>query len=122
MKYGLSAVLVLAILSCTNEKVDNINSKALKGEWIEVITNTDTLSFEELHGKEYMVLKRAELTRTGLYEYRLLPTDEISIHWTLASTFNSFNEYYFKISDDKLSIGNFYDSSSGAILTFQKLK
>jgi hypothetical protein len=122
MKYGIITVFVFSILSCTNDKVDMPNSKDLRGEWIEINTKTDTLSFEILNGKEYMMLKRAVLTQTGLYEYKFLPNDEISIHWTLAGTFNSFNDYYFKQTGDKLSIGNFYDSPSGAILTLQKLK
>ena len=122
MKYGIITFFVLIILSCTNDSINIVNSKNLRGEWIEINTKTDTLSFEIHYDKEYIMLKRAELERTGLYEYKLLPTDEISIHWTLAATFNSFNNYYFKLTDDRLSIGNFYDSPSGTILTFQKLK
>jgi hypothetical protein len=122
MKYGIIAVFILTVLSCTDDKVDMVNSKDLRGEWTEINTKTDTLSFEILNGKEYMMLNRAVLTQTGPYEYKLLPNDEISIHWTLAGTFNSFNDYYFKLSGDKLSIGNFYDSPAGTILTFQKLK
>lgn len=122
MKYGIITAFVLTTLSCANDKVDIVNLKNLRGEWIEIDTKTDTLSFEIVHGKEYIMLKRAEFTHTGLYEYKLLPNDEISIHWTLASTFNSFDNYYFKLTDDKLSIGNFYASPSGTILTFQKLK
>ncbi|MEB2777568.1 hypothetical protein SYJ56_19790 [Algoriphagus sp. D3-2-R+10] len=122
MKYGLIAIFVLAVLSCTNDNLDMVNSPDLRGEWIALNTKTDTLSFETLNGQKFMVLKRAERTFTGLYEYKLLPIDQISIKWTLASTYNTYNDYYFKLLGDKLKIGNFYDSPSGTILTFQKLK
>jgi hypothetical protein len=121
MKNGIIIIFVVAILSC-NDQLDIVNSDDLRGEWVEVKTKTDTLSFEILNGQEFMVLKRAVRPFTGPYEYKLLPNDKISINWTLASTVNVFTDYYFRLSGDKLSIGNFYESTSGTILTFQKVK
>jgi hypothetical protein len=122
MKYVIITVLVLGVLSCADDDFDNVNSDDLIGEWMELNTETDTLSFEVVNGQAFMILKRAERPFTGPYEYKLLPNNKISIHWTLASTVNSFNDYFFKLSGDKLSIGNFYNSPSGAILTFKKLE
>jgi hypothetical protein len=122
MKNGIIAIFVLAVLSCTNDNVDIVNSSDLRGDWVDLNTGTDTLSFEKLNGQEFMVLKRAERLYTGPYEYRQLPNDKVAIHWTLAGTYTSFNDYYFKPSGDQLSIGNFYESPSGSVLTFNKLK
>ena len=119
MKYGIVIVLALALLSCTDDS-EIVDVEELRGSWVNVETTTDTLSFETLfEGKEFMLLKRAELYRTGPYEYKLLPNNNISIHWSLASTM-TFEEYYFKVAGDKLTIGNFYDFPSGEILTFKK--
>ncbi len=121
MKHGIIALFVLTALSCTDDKSELLDIGTLRGNWVEVKSNTDTLSFATLFDDmELMLLKRDELYRTGPYEYQLLPNDRISIHWTLASTM-SFNEYYFKVERDELSIGNFYDSPSGEILTFKKI-
>ncbi|MBN7817821.1 hypothetical protein [Algoriphagus pacificus] len=119
MKYGIVIILVLALLSCTDDS-EIVDVKELRGSWVNVENGTDTLAFETLfEGKEFMLLKRAELYRTGPYEYKLLPNNNISIHWSLASTM-TFEDYYFKVTSDKLTIGNFYDSPSGELLTFKK--
>lgn len=121
MKHGIIALFVLAVFSCTDDKSAIVEIKELRGSWVEIKNTTDTLSFSSLFDdKELMCLKRAESYRSGPYEYELLPNNKISIHWLLASTM-TFDEYYFKVTDDKLSIGNFYNSSSGEILTFKKL-
>jgi len=36
MKYGMIIVFVLTVLSCTNDKVDIVNTKDLRGKWIEM--------------------------------------------------------------------------------------
>ena len=124
MKHRIIALFVLIVLtvwSCTDEKPEIIDVKELRGNWVEIKNTTDTLSFATLFDdKELVYLKRAELYRTGPYEYQLLPNNRISIHWMLASTM-TFDEYNFKVTGDELSIGNFYDSPSGAILTFKKI-
>ncbi|MBN3584467.1 hypothetical protein JYB64_18895 [Algoriphagus aestuarii] len=120
MKCGIVIVLALALLSCTDDS-EIVDVEELRGSWVNVETTTDTLSFEALfEGKEFMLLKKAELYRTGPYEYKILPNTNISIHWSLASTL-TFEEYFFKVAGDKLDIGNFYDSPSGEILTFKKI-
>jgi hypothetical protein len=122
MKYGAIALFALAVLSCTDDKSDIIDINDLRGSWVGTNNTTDTMSFATLFdNKEFIILKRAGLYRTGPYEYRLLPNSKISIHWSLTSTM-TFNEYYFKVTSDKLNIGNFYDSPSGKILTFRKIK
>jgi hypothetical protein len=119
MKYGLLAIFLVGIWSCSDD--DPVDSSGLNGKWIEVKTKTDTVSFEAFEDKKYMMLRRGKLLRSGPYEYVLLPDDRISIHWTLAATM-TFQEYPFKMSGDKFDIGNFFESPSGEILTFQKLK
>lgn len=122
MKPAIIAVLIWIVMSCTDDQSGMINVKALRGDWVEMKNTTDTLSFATLFfdDRELMYLKRAELYRTGPYAYELLPNDKISIHWLLAGTM-TFHEYHFKVTGDKLSIGNFYDSPSGEILTFKKI-
>jgi hypothetical protein len=121
MKHGIVALFVVIVLSCTDDKSELLDVGALRGNWVEVNSTTDTLSFETLFDdRKLMFLKRDELYRTGPYEYRLLPNYRISIYWTLASSM-TFHEYYFKVKGDELNIGNFYDSPSGAILTFKKV-
>lgn len=122
MKYGTIAFFVLGILGWSCDDADVSHSTELKGKWVETGTRTDTLSFEPFGDEEYMVLRRAELFRTGPYEYKILPKDSISLRWMLAATANLYNVYHFKHTGNKLTIGNFYDSPSGTVLTFRKLK
>ncbi len=121
MKHGIITLLVLTVLSCTDDKSEIVDIKELRGSWVEVENTTDTLSFATLFDdKELVYLKRAEPYRAGPYEYKTLPNNRIAIHWLLASTM-TFDEYHFKITGDQLSIGNFYDSPSGEILTFKRI-
>jgi hypothetical protein len=121
MKHRIIVLFVLTLLSCTDDESEIIDVKELRGNWVEIKNTTDTLSFAtRFDHTELVFLKRAELYRTGPYEYKLLPNDSISIHWTLASTM-TFDEYHFKVTGDELNIGNFYDSPSGTILTFKKI-
>ena len=114
-------LLVLTTLGCADDKPDITNVSDLRGRWVEIENGTDTLSFETLFDdKEVVLLTRDELYRTGPYEYKLLPDNRISIHWLLAGTM-TFDEYYFHVTSDKLSIGNFYDSPLGEILIFRKI-
>ena len=56
---------------------------------------------------------------SGPYDYTLL-NDKISLRWMLSSNSN-FNDYGFEMSGNTLFIGNFYDSPSGDLLTFERL-
>ena len=117
----IALMIVLAVFSCNDEEPVTVGISELRGDWVEIESQTDTLSFATMFDdRELMYLKRAELYRTGPYEYQLLPKNSISIHWLLASTI-TFDEYYFEVIGDELKIGNFYDSPSGEILTFRKL-
>lgn len=121
MKPGIITFIVLVVLSCTDDQSELVEIKELRGSWVETKNPTDTLSFTtHFDGKDLVYLKRAELYRTGPYEYELLPNNKISIHWLLASTM-TFDQYHFNLTGDKLSVGNFYDSPSGEILTFKKI-
>ena len=98
----------------------------LKGSWVESKEKKDTLDFES---SSFMLRSGLELRSgnwlpklgSGLYFYKL-KQDSISLHYTLSSLFEPQN-FIFKISDDKLYIGNFLNkSSSGQVLIFEKLK
>jgi len=128
MKYGFLPILLLTLLSCTEDETNIVNSSDLQGKWIDVETRMDTLSFESIDNMEIMYLSRGKETsegyllpkyNSGPYEYKLSKR-KISLHWMLSSN-SSFNDYYFKIIDDKLNIGNFYGSEFGETLTFEKL-
>ena len=121
MRHLIVALIALNLIRCADDKPDTFDRTRLSGKWVGVENQTDTLSFETLFDdKEFIVLKRDVLYRSGPYEYKLLPDEKISMHWMLAATF-AFHEYHFKVAGDKLTIGNFYDSPSGAILTFRKI-
>jgi hypothetical protein len=130
MKYGLAAIFMLILLSCErDDNVDLMTSSDLTGKWIEIKTKTDTLVFESWDTMEVMNLKRGKEMRNGYllpkagsgpYEYKLAD-EKISLYWMLSSNY-SFKDYNFKQTGDKLTIDNFYGSSSGATLTFKKLK
>lgn len=107
---------------------DLVNSSNLKGKWIETQTRMDTLSFESLNDLAIMNLNRGKESqsgnlepkpKSGPYEYKIIE-ENISLRWILSSNSN-FNDYYFKIIDDKLNIVNFYGSTLGETLTFEIL-
>ena len=111
----------LILAACSDDDSSNVSRKQLRGDWVSVADNTDTLSFGPLFDDmEVMVLKRAEPYRTGPYEYKLLPGDKISIHWLLAATL-TFHDYHFEVGGNTLQIGNFYDAPAGEILTFRRI-
>ncbi len=129
MKYAL-ILFALAFLSCSEEDTNTVTvtSSDLKGKWIEIETRTDTLSFELLGDSEMMILNRGKEIRNGFllpkynsgpYNYKLAE-EKISLYWMLSSN-ASFKDYYFKVKNTRLQIGNFYNSESGETLTFEKL-
>lgn len=127
MKYVL-IILILAFLCCSKDDTKSLTSANLKGKWIETETRLDTLSFESMENFEIMNLNRGKEIRngnllpksgSGPYRYLLLE-EKISINWMLSSD-GSFNDYYFKIIENKINIENFYGSTLGETLTFEKL-
>ena len=121
MRHLFVTLITLILMGCSEDNSGTIDKNRLKGNWVGVENSTDTLVFETLFEDEKIItLKREVQYRTGPYEYKLLPDDKISIRWMLAATM-TFDQYYFKVTGDKLTIENFYDSPSGAILTFRKI-
>lgn len=127
MKYVL-IIVVLIFLGCAKDDTRIITSSDLKGKWIEAESRMDTLYFGTIDNLEITNLNRGKEIKngnllpksgSGPYEYTLLE-EKISLYWVLSSD-SSFNDYYFKIIDDRLNIGNFYGSTLGETLTFEKL-
>jgi hypothetical protein len=127
MKYAL-ILFVVAFLSCSEDDSTAVDISDLRGKWVEIETRTDTLSFELVSDSEIMSLNRGTEIRngnllpkynSGPYTYKL-GEEKISLYWTLSSN-SSFNDYYFSVKDNRLQIGNFYNSESGETLTFEKL-
>jgi hypothetical protein len=99
------------------------------GRWVEVISRTDTISFEEIDNLEFLTLSRGEELlegvskpkyKSGPYEYTLRE-ENISMRWLLSSNTN-FNEYYFELDGNRLFIGNFYEATFGDILEFERIE
>ncbi|WP_375325364.1 hypothetical protein [Flagellimonas sp. GZD32] len=127
MKYVL-LLFALTLLCCSKDDTKNQTSTSLKGKWVETETRMDTLFFESKDGLDFMNLNRGEELRngnllpkpnSGPYIYKLLE-EKISLNWVLSDNSN-FNDYYFEVIDNRLNIGNFYDSEFGEILTFEKI-
>ena len=128
MKNGLVIILLLTLLSCTNDNITTVTD--LNGKWVDINTKTDTLTFGLFGDKESMTLGRGKEIRDGFllpkfasgpYDYNLLPSDKISLRWTLSSNSN-FKAYYFKQTGDKLTIEKFFDATTtGTMLTFKKI-
>jgi hypothetical protein len=127
MKYGLF-LLIAVFLSCSKDDAKHENFSDSKEKWVETQSRTDTIYFEILDGLDLLYLNRGKEIRNGSllpkgksgpYQYRVTG-DKISLYWMLSSN-SAFNDYYFKIDDKTLSIGNFYESEVGEILTFEKL-
>jgi len=127
MKYGL-LIFVIVLLGCAN---DNLTTQVtLEGKWVEINTNTDTLTFGLLGGQEAVILSRDKEMRDGFllpksgsgsYDYKLL-TDQISLRWHLSSN-SAFTDYYIKQTGNRMEIENFYSTTAiGTIQTFEKLK
>jgi len=125
MKYGLILFLLVSF-ACSKDNTDVLNSSQPKGKWIETEIGMDTLSFESLDTMEIMNLNRGKETgdgspkyKSGPYRYRIVEK-RISLKWMLSSDSN-FNDYYFEITGNRLKIGNFYGSTLGDSLTFDRL-
>ena len=125
MRYGLILFLLVS-LACSKDNADDLNSSDPKGKWIETEIGMDTLFFESLDTMEIMNLNRGTETRDGLPQYKSGPylyklvEKGISLKWMLSSDSN-FNDYYFEMNGNSLKIGNFYGSTLGDFLTFERL-
>ncbi len=128
MKYSL-LLTILFIFGCSKDDKDLNNSSKLKEKWVETQTRLDTLSFQSFDNLDFMNLERGKEVRngnlvpkfnSGPYEYQLL--NEIISLRLVSSSNSNFNDFYFKIDGNRLSIGNFYNSPSGEILIFEKLR
>ena len=122
-------VLLLSSIILISYGCNNLNPAiSLEGSWVETSTKSDTLKFVFLDDGETMILDRGTEIRngnilpklgSGPYDYEIVG-DEISLRW-FASSSMSFNSYYFKQTNDKIEIGDFYEANLGAtILTFKK--
>ena len=128
MKHGL-ILFSFIILSCSKDDMKSLTSTELQGKWIESVTRLDTVSFETVDSFDMMNLSRGiELKNgyflpksgSGPYKYKLLE-GEISLYWVLSSD-SKFKDYYFKMNGNKFNIGNFYGSTIGETLVFEKLE
>ncbi len=127
MKCGSIIFLILTLMSCSKDEVNKASSSHLNGKWIEVVTRTDTLSFELLENLAIMNLQRGKeissgylLPKSGSGPYNYTISEgKISLNWMLSSN-SSYTDYSFNIVEKRLDIGNFYGSSSGEIVTFEK--
>ncbi len=128
MKSFLIVFLVFVLISCSDDDTNIISPISLNGKWIEVDTKSDTLTFNTWDDLEIMILDRGKEVRNGIllpkfksgsYTYRL-SEGKISLNWMLSSN-SAFNDYDLKVSGKTMNIGNFYNSSSGTVLTFEKM-
>ncbi len=118
----------IILVSCCGNKLNP--AITLEGNWVETSTKTDTLEFVFFDSNETtMLLKRGTELRdghilpkpgSGPYDYKIVG-DEISLRW-FASSLSTFNNYYFKQTNDLIEIEDFYDANLGStILIFKKL-
>lgn len=128
MRFGLITILILTLLSCSENETNITTSSDLNGRWVDVESRMDTLSFELVGNMEIMNLNRGKEIRdghllpkygSGPYEYKLSERT-ISLYWMLSGN-SGFNDYYLNIIDNKLNIGNFYAPEFGETLTFEKI-
>lgn len=119
----LFLILFISLLSCKQEETEN----PLKGWWVRLDNPTDTLTFEVEFSNRYFVLKRGYEVRNGhllplpgsdLYEFQILK-DSIDV-LPLLSSAKIHRRYYFKVTGDKMEIGNFIDDTKPTLI-FQKL-
>src|SRR5690606_7471752 len=125
MRYGLILFLLVS-LACSKDNADDLNSSLPKGKWIETESGMDILAFEYLDTMEIVNFNRGTETGDGLHQYKSGPylyklVDKgISLKCMLSSDSN-FNDYYFERNGNSLKIGNFYGSTLGDFLTFERL-
>lgn len=128
MKHLIILVFICVLAGCSRDNIDKPSAQNSKGNWIEVKSKTDTLTFNSVDGLNVMTLTRGneningELlpkTGSGPYEYKL-KEEYISLNWMLSSN-NAYNDFRLTFKGNKLIIGNFYDSTLDTQLTFEKI-
>ena len=127
MKRLLFFISIISV-SCTNNDVTS--SLLLKGTWVEIVGETDTLIFDNHISPDVFLLRREKemwngqllpKRGSGMYKFKL-KEDEISIY-NMISSCVCFNDYYFKTQSNQITIGNFYDpSSQGDLEVFKKIE
>ena len=122
-----SALLTLA--ACTNDDAPGLSDLLDATRWVEAIERRDTLSFERLGDEEVVQLGRGRELRdghdkprpnSGPYYYDITG-GRIALRW-IASSDSRSREYPFEVEGKTLSIGNFYGSDLGEILSFERLE
>ncbi|MES2652113.1 MAG: hypothetical protein V4663_10250 [Bacteroidota bacterium] len=117
----LFALSVVLISSC-KKKSDAVALEP--NTWIESSNRKDTIIFKN----DLLILNRPKEVRNGyllpqlgdgLYSYKELK-DSIFLHYTASSYYGTTN-YAFKIENNTLYIGDFYNKS-GKLLVFKKIK
>lgn len=117
MKYLALLTFALPWLSFEQATI----STSLTGKWVDVNTKTDTLTFESVDTKSYLILTRATISCFGLYSYNLQSENKISLSWSYSSI-EGAKEYSFKQSGDFIEIEEFYCMKEGGKkLTFKRL-
>lgn len=113
-------------LNCSKEQL--ANAVSLEGTWVEARTRLDTLEFYRIDASDFFELKRGyEIQNgnrlpkygTGMYTYQV-STTKIRLKSLLSSN-SEFLVYPIELKSNTLQIGDFYNASSGKILTFTKL-
>ena len=127
---SIFAANILLIQSC---KKDNTEYSVLKGEWVEITKESDTLVFKENEPEGRFELNRGKemsnngyllpLPASGLYDYSITE-DSISLYWMLSSS-SYYHNYYFNLDQEKeqIRIGNFFGDTLDydEILIFEKI-
>jgi hypothetical protein len=129
MKYILVAVMFYGWLNGVD--TDHSAPIALDGKWVDINAKTDTLTFKHMGNSDYMILGRGIVNNfgsprpkagSGPYHYKLSKADVISLRWSLSSDSN-YKDYFFKVSDDTITIENFFDAPRrGVMLTFKRIE
>jgi len=122
--------LVIIMIGCEKS---NETELELRGDWIELISQKDTILFDDWDAENVFAFRRGyELVNgymlpkygSGIYSYKL-KKDSIMLN-NMVSSCNCYPAYYFHINStrDTFQIGNFYDTSSVStqLKTFFKIR
>lgn len=117
--------VLLFFWSCRKDITEPVQ---ISGTWIEASARQDTLVFgydnllELKRGKQLMTTFLLPKANSGLYKYTL-KADSIGLDYLLSNTTVS-KHYYFKMEENKLSIGDFYQKYPGQsrLLAFERME
>ncbi len=121
-KFSILFALSVILISSCKKKSDDVAIEP--NTWIESSNQRDTIIFKN----ESLILNRPKQVRggyllpqlgDGLYFYKELK-DSIFLHYAASSYYGTTN-YVFKIENNTLYIGDFYNKS-GKLLVFKKIK